>query len=282
MFIDFTWTQGIFGIIAWTQDDEMVVNDEMVLEVHATHDMHKGDHDETVQTVDKSLFHTIACTNNDVSMFVVVNDDLVGGHMQKKIDIRNRTEFQAEVRERIDGLFSKLFQILSSQISILKMIRTMKQYWFHGKIQHWKQVHQIHERKQSFVFQQQIFRQQLRIEHLLLKKRQKINMNQHRFQWVQPTASPIISRRLQLHKMTQWLMCKLIRSPQNFDENQMKIRLHIILWIEHWTIQVETIDIWILCFERLHIERWTIENNIEVLMQRECVLDDDDDKQIQK
>ena len=100
----------------------MVVNDEMVLEVHATHNMHKGDHDETVQMVDKLLFHMIACTNNDVLMFVVVNDDLVGGHMQKKIDIRNRTEFQAEVRERIDGLSSKWFQILSSQISILKMM----------------------------------------------------------------------------------------------------------------------------------------------------------------
>ena len=160
MFIDSIWTQGIFGIIAWTQDDEMVVNDEMVLEVHATHNMHKGDHDETVQMVDKLLFHMIACTNNDVLMFVVVNDDLVGGHMQKKIDIRNRTEFQAEVRERIDGLSSKWFQILSSQISILKMMMWMKQFWFHGKIQPWKQVHQIHEKRQSFVFQRWIFRLQ--------------------------------------------------------------------------------------------------------------------------
>lgn len=156
MFIDSIWTQEIFGIIAWTQDDEMVVNDEIDLEVHATHDMHKGDHDEMVQTVDKSLFHMIVCTNNDVSMFVVVNDDLVGGHTQRKIDTRNRIGFQVEVRERIDGLCSKLFQ----QISILKMIRTMKQSWFHGKIQHWKQVHQIHERKQSFVFQRWIFRLQ--------------------------------------------------------------------------------------------------------------------------
>lgn len=160
MFIDSIWTQEIFGIIAWTQDDEMVVNDEIDLDQIATHDMQAGDNDETVQTVDKSLFHMIACTNNDVSMFVVVNDDLVGGHMHKKHDTRNRTEFQAEVRERIDGLSSKWFQILSSQISILKMIPTMKQFWFHGKIQHWKQVHQIHEKKQSFVFQQQTFRLQ--------------------------------------------------------------------------------------------------------------------------
>jgi hypothetical protein len=107
----------------------MVVNDEIDLEVHATHDMQAGDHDETVQTVDKSLFHMIACTNNDVSMFVVVNDDLVGGHMRAKVhEFHVRQEKQAEVRERIDGLSSKWFQILSSQISILKMIRTMKQF----------------------------------------------------------------------------------------------------------------------------------------------------------
>ena len=104
------------------RDDEKVVIDETDHEVHATHGLLIDDHDETVQTVDKSLFHMIACTNNDVSMFVVVNDDLVGGHMQKKIDIRNRTEFQAEAIEQIDGLSSKWFQILSSQISILKMM----------------------------------------------------------------------------------------------------------------------------------------------------------------
>lgn len=107
----------------------MVVNDEMVHDQVVTHGLHIDDNDETVQTVDKSLFHMIACTNNDVSMFVVVNDDLVVGHMRAKVhEFHVHQEKQAEVHERIDGLSSKWFQILSSQISILKMIRTMKQF----------------------------------------------------------------------------------------------------------------------------------------------------------
>ena len=104
------------------QDDEMVVIDEMVHDQIATHDMQAGDNDETVQTVDKLLFHTIACTNNDVLMFVVVNDDWVVGHTHVKHDTRNRIGFQVEVLERIDGLCSKLFQILISQISHLQMM----------------------------------------------------------------------------------------------------------------------------------------------------------------
>ena len=258
MFIDSIWTQEIFGIIAWTQDDEMVVNDEMVLEVHATHGMHKGDHDETVQTVDKLLFHMIACTNNDVSMFVVVNDDLVGGHTQRKIDIRNRIGFQVEVLEQIDGLCSKLFQIHISQISHLQMMMWMNQFWFHGKIQHWKQVHQIHERKQLFVFQQQIFRQQLRIEHLLLKKRQKINMRQRRFQWVQRNEQYIISRRLQLHKMTQWLMCKLIQSRRNsFCQN-----INVLNIFE----EIETIILILDEFQKSQqILKWNFDSKLQLL-----------------
>ena len=160
MFIDSIWTQEIFGINASMQDDEMVVIDEMVHDQIATHDMQAGDNDETVQTVDKLLFHTIACTNNDVLMFVVVNDDWVVGHTHVKHDTRNRIGFQVEVLERIDGLCSKLFQILISQISHLQMMMWMKQFWFHGKIQHWKQVHQIHEKRQSFVFQRWIIRLQ--------------------------------------------------------------------------------------------------------------------------
>ena len=65
MYIDFIWTQEIFGIIASTQDDEMVEKvEKQIIDNHETV--------ETVQMVDKWLFLMIACTNNDVLMFVVV------------------------------------------------------------------------------------------------------------------------------------------------------------------------------------------------------------------
>lgn len=95
--------QDIFGINASMRDDEKVVIDETDHEVHATHGLLIDDHDETVQKVDKSLCLTIACTNNDVSMFVVVNDDLVGGHTRANDhEFRVRQEKQAEVLEPID------------------------------------------------------------------------------------------------------------------------------------------------------------------------------------
>ena len=65
MYIDFIWTQGIFGIIASTQDDEMVEKvEKLIMECLETV--------ETVQMVDKWLFLMIAFMNNDVLMFVVV------------------------------------------------------------------------------------------------------------------------------------------------------------------------------------------------------------------
>lgn len=129
-FIDSIWTQGIFGINASMRDDEKVVIDETDHEVRATHGLLIDDHDETVQMVDKSLCLTIACTNNDVSMFVVVNDDLVGGHTRANDhEFHVRQGKQAEVFEPIDEWYSEPSTILTSQISILKMIRTMNQYW---------------------------------------------------------------------------------------------------------------------------------------------------------
>ena len=123
MFIDSIWTQEIFGINASMQDDEMVVNDEMVHDQVVTHGLLIDETVETVQTVDKLLFHTIACTNNDVLMFVVVNDDWVVGRMRaSEVEFHVQAVKQVEVLERIDGLCSKLFQILISQISILKMM----------------------------------------------------------------------------------------------------------------------------------------------------------------
>ena len=87
-------------------------------------------------------------------------------------------------------------------------------------------------------------------------KRQKINMKQRRFQWVQPTASPIISRRLQLHKMTQWLMCKLIQLKQVLIENPTQTQLLIISWRQRQqqTMKSEHIiwQIWVrLYFENI-------------------------------
>lgn len=145
--------------------------------------------------------------------------------------------------EQIDGLCFIRWITLIFQTSILKTTMTMNQYWSHGKIQCWNNPHRTNGKRQSFVFQQWITPQQSRIEHLLLKKRQKINMKQHRFQWVQPTASPIISRRLQLHKMTQWLMCKLIQLKQVLIENQPQTLLLIGDW---WKISMIKIEI-IIC-----------------------------------
>lgn len=65
MYIDFIWTQEIFGIIASTQDDEMVEKvEKQIIDNHETVEM--------VQMVDKWLFLMIAFMNNDVLMFVVV------------------------------------------------------------------------------------------------------------------------------------------------------------------------------------------------------------------
>ena len=99
------------------QDDEPVVIDEMVHDQIVTHGLLIDETVEMVQTVDKLLFHTIACTNNDVLMFVVVNDDWVVGRMRaSEVEFHVQAVNQVEVLERIDGLFSKLFQIHISQI----------------------------------------------------------------------------------------------------------------------------------------------------------------------
>lgn len=61
-FIDSIWTQGIFGIITLTQDDEIDEMRETLSIAPITQIL-----DETVQMVDKWLFLMIACLNNDVS-----------------------------------------------------------------------------------------------------------------------------------------------------------------------------------------------------------------------
>ena len=49
---------------------------------------------------------------NDVLMFVVVNDDLVDGHMLvNEAEFRNHQEKLVEVIEQIDGLYAEMSNI---------------------------------------------------------------------------------------------------------------------------------------------------------------------------
>ena len=150
MYIDFIWTQEIFGIIASTQDDEMVEKvEKQIIDNHETVEM--------VQMVDKWLFLMIACTNNDVLMFVVV---AVVNRDTWDVQVVDERVEVIDVHEMIDEQFSDPSIIHTSQISHLQMTMWMKQFWFHGKIHTSNKVHRTNGKTQWSVFRRQITPQQ--------------------------------------------------------------------------------------------------------------------------
>ena len=137
---------------------------------------------------------------------------------------------QIEQIEPLDGLYSKTWMIHISQVFHWQMTMKMKRSWSHEKIHNSNQVQRHNDEKLLFVFQQQTTLQHLQIERLLLKKLQRINIWQLDIQWVQQIEQHTISRRLQLIKTTQWLMCKLIQSRRRSIGSQIQIRLRGICW----------------------------------------------------
>lgn len=142
--------QEIFGIITLTQDDEMVeqVGRQIIDNLEMV---------EMVQMVDKWLFLMIPFMSKGALTFVAV------AVVSLDMSVVRLVDELLEVMERqdqIDGLCSILWITLIFQTSILKTIVITKQFWFLGKIHSLNNLHQIHEKRQSFVFQQQTFRLQ--------------------------------------------------------------------------------------------------------------------------
>ena len=118
----------------------------------------------------------IACTNNDVSMCVVVAvvvDDTVNAP---------HTIDNLEHLEQLDEWF-----IMYWMIQLFKDFN-LKTFWMPllsvGKIQHSKQVQQSNDERQWFVIQRLHTQQQFHLERLPLKAQQKINIQIFHIIWL--------------------------------------------------------------------------------------------------
>ena len=159
-FIDYIWTQEIFGIIWWPQNDETVEMVEYIIEVELRDDTHQVDEMvEMVRIDEKSWWVMTQCTNNELLTF---HDEKVEPvrKCDFQVNLIGDTNNRIERIEQRDGLFSKIWIIHTLKISHWRMMKTTNQFWFHGKIQHSNQVRRYNGKTQWFVFQQLITPQQ--------------------------------------------------------------------------------------------------------------------------
>lgn len=159
-FIDYIWTQEIFGIIWWPQNDEIDEIRVIIIGHEQVDDMHQVDEMvEMVQIDEKSWWVMTQCTNNELSTFHDEKVD-VDEESNSVVNLIGDTNNRIERIERRDGLFSKIWIIHTLKISHWRMMKTTNQFWFHGKIQHSNQVQRYNGKTQWFVFQRLITPQQ--------------------------------------------------------------------------------------------------------------------------
>ena len=110
-FIDYIWTQEIFGIIWWLQNDETVEMVEFIIGIELHDDLHQLDEMVEMVRIDEKLWLVMTqCTNNELSTF---HDEW--GELVRKCDFQvnhvGDTSNQTERIERRDGLFLNLQKV---------------------------------------------------------------------------------------------------------------------------------------------------------------------------